>query len=61
MRRSIYERPVRPGQHYRLARLRRLLRLSLPRAVVPIPLEPLIASFCQAYPDVEVETRVPPD
>jgi DNA-binding transcriptional LysR family regulator len=24
-------------------------------AVVPIPLEPLIASFCQAYPDVEVE------
>jgi DNA-binding transcriptional LysR family regulator len=37
------------------------LRLSLPRAVVPILLEPLIASFCQAYPDVEVETRVPPD
>lgn len=26
-----------------------------PRAVVPILLEPLIASFCQAYPDVEVE------
>ncbi|MDI7047480.1 LysR family transcriptional regulator, partial [Escherichia coli] len=27
-----------------------LLRLSVPRAVVPILLEPLIASFCQAYP-----------
>src|SRR5215510_14791100 len=32
-----------------------LLRLSVPPAVVPILLEPLIASFCQAYPDVEVE------
>jgi len=32
-----------------------LLRLSVPRAVVPILLEPLIASFCQAYPEVEVE------
>src|ERR1700741_3263300 len=32
-----------------------LLRLSVPRAVVPIRLEPLIASFCQAYPEVEVE------
>jgi DNA-binding transcriptional LysR family regulator len=32
-----------------------LLRLSVPRAVVPILLEPLIASFCQAYPLVEVE------
>jgi DNA-binding transcriptional LysR family regulator len=32
-----------------------LLRLSVPRAVVPILLEPLIASFCQAYPAVEVE------
>ena len=27
----------------------------MPRAVVPILLEPLIASFCQAYPEVEVE------
>src|SRR5438477_8700721 len=27
-----------------------LLRLAAPRAVVPILLEPLIASFCQAYP-----------
>jgi len=33
------------------------LRLSVPRAVVPILLEPLIASFCQAYPEVEVENR----
>jgi len=32
-----------------------LLRLTVPRAVVPILLEPLIASFCQAFPDVEVE------
>jgi DNA-binding transcriptional LysR family regulator len=32
-----------------------LLRLSVPRAAVPILLEPLIASFCQAYPRVEVE------
>jgi len=32
-----------------------LLRLSVPRAVVPILLEPLIASFCVAYPEVEVE------
>src|ERR1700748_178774 len=32
-----------------------LLRLSVPRAVVPILLEPLIASFHQAYPDVDVE------
>jgi DNA-binding transcriptional LysR family regulator len=32
-----------------------LLRLSVPPAVVPILLEPLIASFCQAYPEVEVE------
>jgi len=31
------------------------LRLAVPRAVVPILLEPLIASFCQAYPEVEVE------
>ncbi|GLQ87126.1 LysR family transcriptional regulator [Dyella flagellata] len=32
-----------------------LLRLSVPRAVVPILLEPLIASFSKAYPEVEVE------
>src|SRR5271163_2819263 len=32
-----------------------LLRLSVPRAVVPILLEPVIASFCEAYPQVEVE------
>jgi DNA-binding transcriptional LysR family regulator len=35
-----------------------LLRISAPRAVVPILLEPLIASFCAAYPDVEVEVAV---
>ena len=32
-----------------------LLRLTVPRSVVPILLEPMIASFCQAYPEVEVE------
>jgi DNA-binding transcriptional LysR family regulator len=32
-----------------------LLRLSVPRAVIPILLEPLIASFCRAYPEVKVE------
>src|SRR6185369_7179082 len=32
-----------------------LLRLSVPRSVVPILLEPLIASFCQAYPEIDVE------
>jgi DNA-binding transcriptional LysR family regulator len=32
-----------------------LLRLSVPRAVVPILLEPLIATFIRAYPEVEVE------
>jgi len=31
------------------------LRLTAPRAVVPFLLEPLIASFSQAYPGVEVE------
>src|ERR1041385_1099931 len=32
-----------------------LLRLTVPRAVVPILLEPLIASFSRAYPEIEVE------
>jgi DNA-binding transcriptional LysR family regulator len=32
-----------------------LLRLSVPRAVVPVLLEPLIASFSRAYPEIEVE------
>ena len=32
-----------------------LLRLTVPRAVVSTLLEPLIASFCQAFPEVEVE------
>src|SRR5947207_7046514 len=31
------------------------LRLTVPPGVVPILLEPLIAAFCHAYPDVEVE------
>lgn len=32
-----------------------LLRLAVPRAVVPVLLRPLLASFCVAYPDVSVE------
>jgi DNA-binding transcriptional LysR family regulator len=38
-----------------------LLRLTVPRAVVPILLEPLIASFCQAFPEVEVEIAASKD
>src|SRR5437879_5806555 len=38
-----------------------LLRLSVPRAVVPILLEPLIASFCRNYPEVEVEIAASAD
>lgn len=32
-----------------------LLRITAPRAVIPLLLEPLIASFCRSYPAVEVE------
>lgn len=32
-----------------------LLRLTVPRSVVPILLEPLIASFCREFPEIEVE------
>jgi len=32
-----------------------LLRLAVPRAVVPVVLRPMLASFCAAYPDVSVE------
>ncbi|NNU68395.1 LysR family transcriptional regulator [Rhizobium sp. WYCCWR 11152] len=35
-----------------------LLRLTVPPAVVPILLEPLIASFCQSFPEIEVEVAV---
>ena len=35
-----------------------LLRLTVPRAVVPILLEPLLASFCKAYPEIELEIAV---
>src|SRR6202046_4556400 len=38
-----------------------LLPLTVPRAVVPILLEPLIASFCQAFPEVEVEIAASAD
>ena len=31
------------------------LRLAVPRSVVPLILEPMIASFCQAYPEIELE------
>lgn len=32
-----------------------LLRLTVPRSVVPILLEPIIASFCREFPQIEVE------
>ena len=32
-----------------------LLRLTLPRSVVPHIIEPMLASFCQAYPEIELE------
>lgn len=32
-----------------------LLRLAVPRSVVPLILEPVIASFCEAYPEIELE------
>ena len=32
-----------------------LLRISVPRGVVPLLLQPVIASFCEAYPEVELE------
>jgi DNA-binding transcriptional LysR family regulator len=32
-----------------------LLRLSVPRGVVHLVLEPVMASFCQAYPEIELE------
>ncbi|GLR88584.1 LysR family transcriptional regulator [Bradyrhizobium iriomotense] len=32
-----------------------MLRLAVPRSVVPLILEPVIAAFCQAYPEIEVE------
>jgi DNA-binding transcriptional LysR family regulator len=38
-----------------------LLRLTAPRAVLPILLEPLVASFCRAYPEVEVEIAASPE
>ncbi|NJO33899.1 MAG: LysR family transcriptional regulator [Rhodospirillales bacterium] len=35
-----------------------LLRLTVPRGIVPLVLRPLIAGFCRAYPDVELELSV---
>jgi DNA-binding transcriptional LysR family regulator len=32
-----------------------LLRLAVPRGVVPLILEPMFASFCQTYPEIELE------
>jgi len=38
-----------------------LLRLSVPRGVVPLLLEPVIASFAQAYPEIELEIAASED
>ncbi len=32
-----------------------LLRINMPRATIPLVIEPVIASFCEQYPDVDVE------
>ncbi len=32
-----------------------LLRLAVPRSVVPLLLEPILASFCAAYPEITIE------
>lgn len=32
-----------------------LLRINLPHAIIPMLIEPILAGFCAAYPDVEVE------
>lgn len=32
-----------------------LLRLNMPRSVVPLLIEPILADFCAKYPDVDVE------
>src|SRR5246500_4043597 len=52
-----FEELVAPSEVARDLRRRPagLLRLSVPRAVVPLILEPVIASFCEAYPEIEVE------
>ena len=34
------------------------LRLSVPRGIVPLLLEPLLTSFCAAYPEIELEIAV---
>jgi DNA-binding transcriptional LysR family regulator len=55
--RPAFEELVSAGEAAReLAdRPRGLLRLTVPRGVVPIVLEPVIASFCRAYPEIQVE------
>jgi DNA-binding transcriptional LysR family regulator len=32
-----------------------LLRLNMPRAVIPYLIEPILGGFCESYPEVEVE------
>lgn len=32
-----------------------LLRINMPRAVIPLLIEPIMAEFCARYPDVDVE------
>jgi DNA-binding transcriptional LysR family regulator len=50
-----FEELVAAGQAARGQGASGLLRLSVPRAAVPVVLEPLIASFCRTHPEVEVE------
>lgn len=55
--RPAFEELVSAGEAARLLadRPRGLLRLTVPRSVVPIVLEPIVASFCRTYPEVQVE------
>ena len=50
-----FDAGIRLGQFIAADMIAVRLTPPLPLAVVPILLEPLIASFCQAYPEVEVE------
>src|SRR5262249_40674911 len=58
-----FEELVAAGQGARDlgARPAGLLRLTVPRAVVPILLEPLRGSFCRTYPEIEVEIATSED
>lgn len=61
--RPAFEELVAAGEHARDIgqRASGLLRLSVPPSVIPILLEPLLASFSQAYPEIAVEISAKPE